>query len=454
MFMSKLVFLVISTLLICTEIFAQSPEFYNEIDYNSSKLFFNYEVFHKPTLDKKNIIEIITKTDYKRLVFVEFENEFRATVDITIEFKNRRKRVMASESWTEIIRTKELPQLSNKELYHIAKKEIEVPKGKYSLVIEFEEKNSERSYTSKSAIEIKNKRKGDFSLSNIIIVENLKLENDNIVDYTPSVLDQIQLDNNSTYYTYLELLSSEPNNVFNVEVELKYFYLRKSESIIATSFDLRPIENKLPIIFNITDNKLRSGRYNIKYIITSSNGFKKEISKEFFISMFGEPKNEQDLDFSLNLMKKVFNVVKFKGIRFRDREIWNTRIAFARTDSIKIYKSPYPLKLRIYNSIWKSLDPTPSTDLNEARRVFLRRVVYSNEYFGTSQEGWKTDMGMLFIIFGAPDKITRVDTGDRANDRRRYSYPIQYWEYIQNGLIFQFVDKHHTNKFEFDRQIR
>lgn len=48
----------------------------------------------------------------------------------------------------------------------------------------------------------------------------------------------------------------------------------------------------------------------------------------------------------------------------------------------------------------------------ELLRVFYNRVIYSNLYFTSTKEGWKTDQGMIFILFGPPNRIQMTGTGE------------------------------------------
>ena len=54
---------------------------------------------------------------------------------------------------------------------------------------------------------------------------------------------------------------------------------------------------------------------------------------------------------------------------------------------------------------------------NEAKsreliRIYYNRVVYSNLYFTSNKEGWKTDQGMIFILFGPPSRIQMTGSGE------------------------------------------
>lgn len=60
-----------------------------------------------------------------------------------------------------------------------------------------------------------------------------------------------------------------------------------------------------------------------------------------------------------------------------------------------------------------------TVDTERARilmRNYFRRVELANRYFTSYKEGWKTDRGMIYIIFGKPDEVFKF------NDREVWNY--------------------------------
>jgi GWxTD domain-containing protein len=49
-------------------------------------------------------------------------------------------------------------------------------------------------------------------------------------------------------------------------------------------------------------------------------------------------------------------------------------------------------------------------------RSYFRRVELANEFFSSYKEGWKTDRGMIYIIFGVPDEVYKFE------DREVWNY--------------------------------
>lgn len=105
-----------------------------------------------------------------------------------------------------------------------------------------------------------------------------------------------------------------------------------------------------------------------------------------------------------------------------------------------------------WNEFWKSQDPTPSTPENEKKEEYYKRLRYADLNFGHfGRDGWKTDMGMVYITYGTPDEIERhpfdID-----------SKPYQIWFFYSLKLKFTFVDINGYGEYEliypYDGDIR
>ncbi|MDP2960522.1 MAG: GWxTD domain-containing protein, partial [candidate division Zixibacteria bacterium] len=83
---------------------------------------------------------------------------------------------------------------------------------------------------------------------------------------------------------------------------------------------------------------------------------------------------------------------------------------------------------------WKSKDLTPDTPENELMEEYYKRVKYANEHFGIyDKEGYKTDMGMVYIKFGPPDEMDR-------HPFELSTRPYLVWYYYRLSRKFLFID--------------
>ena len=91
-------------------------------------------------------------------------------------------------------------------------------------------------------------------------------------------------------------------------------------------------------------------------------------------------------------------------------------------------------KRRRYADFWSERDPTPGTPANESMIEYFRRIDYANKNYRSYAEGWLTDMGRIYIVYGPPDRIERDPF---ASDGK----PRETWEYYSRRLSLLFVDQ-------------
>ncbi len=49
----------------------------------------------------------------------------------------------------------------------------------------------------------------------------------------------------------------------------------------------------------------------------------------------------------------------------------------------------------------------------ELLRIYYNRVLFANYFFSSYKEGWRTDRGMIYIIYGPPDKVYKTSEGEK-----------------------------------------
>ncbi|MFY0628249.1 MAG: GWxTD domain-containing protein [Reichenbachiella sp.] len=68
-------------------------------------------------------------------------------------------------------------------------------------------------------------------------------------------------------------------------------------------------------------------------------------------------------------------------------------------------------KKNAFDNFWLSLIPSQKLAARTLRNYF-RRVTQANIIFANYKAGWKTDMGMIYILYGPPDKVFRGEDGE------------------------------------------
>jgi GWxTD domain-containing protein len=94
-------------------------------------------------------------------------------------------------------------------------------------------------------------------------------------------------------------------------------------------------------------------------------------------------------------------------------------------------------KREFLTKFWAEIEAGRSERPPMKRTEYLRRIAHANQnYKALLKDGWRTDRGRVYILYGEPDQITRVpgEAGSR---------PYQTWSYfnIEKGVEFVFVDR-------------
>ena len=117
-------------------------------------------------------------------------------------------------------------------------------------------------------------------------------------------------------------------------------------------------------------------------------------------------------------------------------------------DRLAIWSSQLSIqaKRNFLTGFWGRRDQTLDTPKNEARETFYNSILTANERFtdrqARSRQGWRTDMGRIFIRNGEPtEQLKRSQVGVAA--------PYQVWRYAgAKDKWYIFVDRTNFGSFE------
>jgi GWxTD domain-containing protein len=96
---------------------------------------------------------------------------------------------------------------------------------------------------------------------------------------------------------------------------------------------------------------------------------------------------------------------------------------------------------------WERRNPVPGSAVNDFKEEHYRRIGYANTRFSSPRlDGWKTDRGRIYIIYGPPDEIESHPSPANA------AAPYEQWKYrviqgIGENVIIDFVDEARTGEY-------
>lgn len=171
------------------------------------------------------------------------------------------------------------------------------------------------------------------------------------------------------------------------------------------------------IIHSLNVISIQSGRYYLLLRVTDHASKKTALSKKLFvIYREGESIYETQGDDSF------FKDMDAQGAV----RAGNIISIIGKSDDTKIYSQlELDGKRKFLDRFWKERDPSPGTKTNESLMDYYKRYEDANQKFSTpNREGWKTDMGRVYMVYGPPGQIEKHEF---ESDK----YPYQIWYYYQ-----------------------
>jgi GWxTD domain-containing protein len=312
-----------------------------------------------------------------------------------------------NNTYTELIKNTKEEQKGVNEISDYIIKQYFLAPGNYTMSFSMREKTGILELAREISFEVKDFKSKDFVFSDIMLVSDYKEGDAGKKNITPLVNNNIG--NLSEFYLFFEIYC---NKELPYPVEFSYKIAKDKEKAFAEGnldFILQFGENKK--IQKLPTDNFSMGDYTIE-IIDKKNSDVVAVKK--FIFKWGEvPVSLKDLDEAIDEMLYIA----------ADDDL----------DYIKEGKTKAEKEKR-FMKFWKDNDPTPNTPKNELMVAYYNRVKIANErYSQYYKKGWKTDMGMVYIIYGEPSSIERHLYSD-------YEKPYELWEYYDLNKRLIFID--------------
>jgi GWxTD domain-containing protein len=364
---------------------------------------------YKSDKPNRTRVDVFTQVPYSSIQFVRSKNNFIANYQITVTFYDEdEENVVVERIWKEKVSVNRFSKTTSKRSSNISYRSFYLPAGEYPVRVHVEDLDSKRSYKAEVKAKLRSFDDKTTASDIMLISEFIKSEDGNKV--VPNVSHQVTSEDEELSFFY-EIYSNKKNTVVT-EYELK----RKDDpdSTIYKKDIVKLQPGKNTIYKTLKDIKLTLGEYELYARVKSLEGdFLAGMKKNIFSKIYGLPGVVDNLHKAIEQMTYIAS----------DDEL----------DSIKAPEA-YDKKLKRYKEYWASKDPSPNDNINEVLYEYYRRIAYANEHFESYYEGWKTDMGMVYVILGPPDNVER-------HPFELESKPYEIWDYYDVNKRFVFVDQ-------------
>ncbi len=359
-------------------------------------------------------LDVFLEVPYEALHFTKLSNSFHASYNVTIDINDSTGKQFTERYFTEDIDTKNYEESVSPNAAKLSQKSFPLKPGRYELVLILNDPVTKKSFNMKKNLELPNLGIETFAMSDMMIVNRIDTLKDKKAVY-PNISGNVA-NLTSGFYLFFEVY-----NRIGLDTMKMIASVRNLKGAILQADTLRePLGVPKKSVFVKVDNsKLVAGEYTVEVKCLSAKTATPPSestplatrSRQFTVHWRGLPVSIVDLDQAIDEMQYVADKSVIEEMK----------------------NAPPEQKRELFKQFWKKLDPTPSTERNELMEEYFGRVEYANKHFSHYIDGWKTDMGMVYIIFGAPSNVERhpfeID-----------SKPYEIWTYYEQNREFVFVD--------------
>jgi GWxTD domain-containing protein len=359
-------------------------------------------------------LDVFVLVGYDALSFVKRDEVYDASYELTLTLTDSAGTLVNEKSWTEQIDGVAFDQSISSTAFRISQRMFQVRPGEYHLTATMLDRESKLARRIEARIPVTDFSAGRFALSDILLLARVsqKGETRSIAPNVSSNVGEIP----DAFQFYLEAYNRDSLD----SVRLVSTVLNEKKSAVLqvdTTVPLRPGKNEE--ILRIPHGTLSLGDYRLHVRAfppgkgdIPDTGYLAATNRAIVVRWRGMPRSLKDLDEAIEQVRYI-----------------------AKDDEEKVLegaKTPEE-KQKTFLEFWKKRDPNPSTPRNEKMEEYYQRVDYANKHFGHYQAGWRTDMGMVYLIFGPPSNVERhpfdID-----------SKPYEIWTYYDLSYSFVFLD--------------
>ena len=340
------------------------------------------------------------------LQFVKSSKGFKASYEATISIKRKKGDLVGRKNWSNDLITKTYLESTSKEIFNIHFNEFRVPLGEdYIISAELLDRDSNSSGIISKNLKLK-KHSKDLSLYSPFFLDYLNGDwglIDNEIPLFRNILGE-QLVRTTVFVSGKVSPGPYEIDLIVTNPKKQQLWEKTFQSVAQNNY----FEKRIIIPDEISQQGLRSK----VDIILKQNGKQKKESVILSISRLGISSSVGNISQAIQNMRYIL-----------DDDEWK-----------KLSKAKSDEQERLFIEYWLSRDPTPETKENELMDEYFSRINYSNVNFKTYTDGWKSDMGMIYVLFGPPDDL------EVYNDPLSRMYQ-QRWHYYRINKFFDFVDE-------------
>jgi len=359
-------------------------------------------------------LDIYIEVPYAAIQFNKIGSKFEGSYEVTINIYDSIDAQVNEKWWVEKINVNDYQQTVSRSLSNLNQQSFMLTPGKYFISVQIKDRETGKTSSMKRRVNVRKYFDVPFSISDVMLANRVEHDSGKTIVY-PNISGDVG-NVRDTFFLVFEAYNDISADSVNFLIKISNV---KGDSVQSDSFT-QAINSKKEYCFRVVPtSNLIAGDYLLQIHavpmfvrnIKDTASLSIDVTRTFALRWRGVPISIADLDVAIEQMQYILDRDKIEEMRKANSE----------------------RKKELFADFWKKKDPTPGTERNELMEEYYSRVAYANKHFGHYMDGWRTDMGMIYIIFGAPSNIERHPFDISSK-------PYEVWTYYEISREFVFVD--------------
>lgn len=359
-------------------------------------------------------LDVFVQIGYELLTFVKSDEVYEASYELTLSLYDTLNVLITEKSWVENVKGVTFDQSVSPNLYSLTQRTFPVIPGRYIVAATVRDNETKALRRRVRRMLVSEYATPPLALSDILIVSRIT-ERAGKKAMVPNVSSNIGAIPEA-FFAYVEAYN-------HLQVDsLKFItnlVTEKGENRLQVDTVLSMKKGRNEFLLRIPhasvtlgDYRLLVRAYRLDSVSTDPNDYVATTDRPVYVRWQYFPVGVKNLDLAI------------AQVRYIARENEYDVLEEAKTEEEKQAK---------LLEFWKRRDPNPNTERNERMEEYYRRADYANKNFAHHREGWRTDMGMVYMMFGPPSDVAR-------HPFELDSKPYEVWRYYDISYDFVFVD--------------
>lgn len=390
---------------------------------NSPSFYLDLVNFHSSQVGKTRL-DAYLKIPYDDLQFLKSDQgSYQSVFEVSMVVFDEDDFQTDGKIWRDTLIVNSYDATNSRRDFALTQATFDVPPSKYRIHVGLLDMDTHRSTFQKTSIIARDFATPRLAVSDVLIAEDVvQLANGKLLA-TPLVGAPRQ--ENAKLFAYFEVYSKLDAPQLDVSYEIKNSH---GDRVLAEHVKVERQGEATYLSIPLPSEKLPHDNYLIHAWVNSG---KHQADSEhlFALRWEGIPASVADLELAIRQMRYI-----------------------AKKDDLKkILESTADKQRGAFINFWRRIDPTPGTEQNELLDEYYRRINYANVNFGGFQEGWKTDRGMVYVLFGPPNDIDRNPFSRSPRTARgRTIKAYEIWTYYDLNRQFVFLDENGYGDYRLD----